>query len=171
MYQWLWALFLSFGLPGKAPAAPAAGKTLHPFFVSVTEINHNAKEKDLEITCKIFVEDMEATLEKNYKAKVDLSVQSPQADRFIRDYIGRHLLLAVEGKRVTLAYVGFEKQSESVYCYFHVPQTAFLKKLSVTNSLLHDFTDRQVNILHAASGGKRQSVKLDFPNKDAVFEF
>ena len=29
----------------------------HPFHVSVVEINHNAEDKTLEITCKIFTDD------------------------------------------------------------------------------------------------------------------
>ena len=32
---------------------------LHLVFVSVTEIEHNAKEKTLEISCKIFTDDFE----------------------------------------------------------------------------------------------------------------
>ena len=30
---------------------------LHPFFISVTEINHNIKDKSLEVSCKIFTDD------------------------------------------------------------------------------------------------------------------
>ena len=39
-------------------------KILHPFYVSVTEINHNAADKTLEISCKMFTEDLEEILEK-----------------------------------------------------------------------------------------------------------
>src|SRR6266536_6578818 len=51
----------------------------HPFHVSTTEINHNAQDKTLEITCRIFTNDFETILKKNYpqdaahNAKVDLS--------------------------------------------------------------------------------------------------
>ncbi len=36
----------------------------HPFYVSVTEISHNAKDKTLEISCKLFSSDFETVLEK-----------------------------------------------------------------------------------------------------------
>ena len=32
--------------------------TYHPIFVSVTEIEHNNKDKTLEISCKIFTDDL-----------------------------------------------------------------------------------------------------------------
>ncbi len=51
----------------------------HPFYVSVTEINHNAKEQTLEISCKMFAEDLEEILKKNYKTAIDLSAEKPQA--------------------------------------------------------------------------------------------
>ena len=44
----------------------------HPIYVSVTEIEHNAKDKTLEISCKIFTDDFEKTLSQAYKTYVDL---------------------------------------------------------------------------------------------------
>ena len=46
--------------------------TNHPIYVSVTEIEHNAKEKTLEISCKIFTDDFEKALKATYKTYVDL---------------------------------------------------------------------------------------------------
>ncbi|MEI6946096.1 DUF6702 family protein [Paraflavisolibacter sp. H34] len=170
LYQWLLALSLSFGGPA-APARIVGTEVLHPFYVGVIEINHNSREKALEITCKLFAEDIEAILEKNSRAKVDLSTPGPQTDRLVHDYISHHLLLAVDGKRASLAFVGFEKQGESVYCYLQAPAAAPPKKLSLTNTLLHDFTNKQVNIMHVTVFGKRQSLKLDYPSREAAFEF
>ena len=45
----------------------SAEPNLHPIFVSVTEIEHNAKDKTLEISCKIFTDDFEKTLRLTYK--------------------------------------------------------------------------------------------------------
>ena len=43
------------------------GATTHPIYVSVTEIQHNAKDKTLEISCKIFTSDFEAILKSKTK--------------------------------------------------------------------------------------------------------
>jgi hypothetical protein len=45
---------------------------VHPFFVSVTEVNHNAKDKTLEISCKMFLDDTEKTLKKQLNTTVEL---------------------------------------------------------------------------------------------------
>ena len=53
----------------------------HPFYVSVTEINQNLKEKTLEISCKLFAEDFETTLNKDYKTTVDFTGVKSKAVR------------------------------------------------------------------------------------------
>ena len=154
--------------------APVYGMGMsHPLYIAVTEINHNGKEKTLEISCKFFAEDFEETVKKNYKTIVDISSEKdkPTLDRFIPDYISKHLTLSVNGKALTLSYVGYEKENEFAYCYFQVDNVASVKKLDVSNSILHDFNTGQINIVHALAGGKRQSTKLDYPARQASFTF
>lgn len=162
--------FLSMGNGGEPVAPP---DQLHPFYVSVTEVNHNATSKSLEISCKFFSEDLEQILEKDYKTQLDISAAKDKAafDKFIPDYVGKHLALAVDGRPIVLTYVGFEKEKESAYAYFEVSNIAAVKNISATNSLLHDFIDQQINIMHVIIGGKRQSTKLDYPDTKAVFQF
>ena len=65
---------------------------LHPYYISVVEINHNAADKTLEISCKIFTNDFETTLEKNYKQKLISNPPDKAAmDNWISDYIKKHL--------------------------------------------------------------------------------
>jgi hypothetical protein len=47
-----------------------SGATKHPIYVSVTEIQHNAKDKTLEISCKIFTSDFEAILKSKTKSSI-----------------------------------------------------------------------------------------------------
>jgi hypothetical protein len=162
------------GVCSEAKAgAPTPIGNFHPYYISVVEINHNATDKTLEITCKIFTNDFETTLEKNYKAKVDLSNPKDKAntDKWITDYIKKHLSIKVDGKDVNLTYLGFEKDEEAVFSYFQVDNVANVKRVNVSNSLLHDFSDQQINIIHCSVGGRRQSTKLDYPSTEAGFQF
>jgi len=176
-FKWLFILLLSVQLPDNGLAeldfGNVSNRNFHPFYVSVTEINHNVKEQSIEVSCKIFADDMEDILKKNYKTTVDLSnaKQQSQNDKLIADYINRNLSFVVDGKPARLNYVGFEKESESVYCYFEVVQVPSIKKLDVTNSMLQDFSNQQINIMHVTVNGSRKSYKLDYPHKQANFNF
>src|SRR5438067_957342 len=78
--------------PSNASVLPAPDHLLrvpHPFYISVTEINHNAKDKTIEISCKMFADDFEQILEKNYKTQLDIASDKDKAsfDKLIPDYM------------------------------------------------------------------------------------
>ncbi len=45
---------------------------LHPFFVSVTDINYQQKTKTVEISSKLFFDDLEETLEREHQESLDI---------------------------------------------------------------------------------------------------
>ena len=132
----------------------------HPLYISVTEINHNAKDKILEISCKIFTNDFEAVLEKAAGAKVDLSSvkDSATSNKLIAGYVERHLRLKVDGKPVQLHFVGSENQDDGTWSYFQVNDVPTVKRIDAFNELLYDGFPQQINIMHVTVGGQRQST-------------
>lgn len=167
LFKWL----LLFTLPASFMSGSSYQKAMHPFYVSVVEVHHNNTDKTLEISCRIFIDDMENVLKQNFKTPVDLSRTQPQNDKLINEYVVKHLALVADGKKLALSYVGYEKDSESVFCYFEVPQVGGVKSLKVTNSLLHDLTPDQINIMHVTVNGSRKSYKLEYPKSEASFSF
>lgn len=151
----------------------------HPFHVSVVEINHNATDKTLEISCKIFTDDFEKALVQNFsqdaahKTKVDLINPSNKAamDTLVKKYVSSHLSISVDGKPVHFSYLGFERENEAVYSYLQVDNIAALKKIDISNSLMHDMFTDQINLMHVIVGGNRKSTKLDYPQIVAGFSF
>jgi hypothetical protein len=171
LYKWLLAGALLFILPSFNLVPD---KTLrHPFYVSTTEINHNASDKNLEISCRIFTDDFEATLTKAYQSKVDLFKPKDTAaiDKFIFDYIKKHLVIRLDGKPVSFEFVGHEREEESVWSYLQVPNTPAPKKIEISNNILYDAFDQQINIMHVSVAGNRKSAKLNYPETAVKFEF
>jgi len=146
---------------------------IHPLYITVTDIDHNAKDKTLEISCKMFTNDFEAALEKTAHTKVDLSdpKNKTNTDKLIADYITRHLVVKVDGRPVTLQFVGTEKEEDGTWSYFQVNNVPAVKKLEVNNTLLYETFSQEINIMHASSGGLKKSTRLDCPAAAASFEF
>ena len=145
----------------------------HPFHMSVVEMNHNSQDKTIEISCKIFTDDFEKVLAKNYNTKADLINPPNKAamDSLVKKYILGHLGLNVNGKPVSLVYVGFETDKEASYAYVEVDNVSNVSKVDIYNNLMYDMFDDQVNIMHVIVGGKRQSTKLTYPDKQAGVVF
>lgn len=146
---------------------------VHPLYITVTDIDHNARDKTLEISCKMFTNDFEAALEKTTHTKVDLSdpKNKTNTDKLIADYITKHLIIKVDGHPVTLQFVGSEKESDGTWSYFQVNNVPTVKKLEVNNTLLYESFSQEINIMHASSGGVKKSTRLDCPAAAASFEF
>jgi hypothetical protein len=146
---------------------------LHPLYITVTDINHNAKDKTLEISCKMFTNDFEAALEKTTHGKVDLSdaKNKTATDKLIADYVQKHLQLKVDGRPAVIQFVGSEKEEDGTWSYFQVSNIPSVKKIEVTNSLLYDNFNQEINIMHASAGGVKKSTRLDYPDSAASFEF
>ena len=145
----------------------------HPLFISVTEIEHNAKEKSLEVSCKIFTDDFERTLRAAYKTKVDLldAKLKPAMDKLVNDYVQKHLQITIDGKLATLKFIGNEKNEEAIYCYFEATNIATVKKIAIMDNILYDYKPQQIGLLHVTVGGKRQSTKLANPESRTEMSF
>lgn len=145
---------------------------LHPFYVSKIEINHNTKDKSLELSIRVFTDDLEATLQKFGSTKIDLSKKEQTAvnDKLIKDYIHKNLQLMVDKRSVNLEYVGYEINKESTWLYFEVDNVPTLKELQVNCSLLYDYKTEQMNIIQVKANGKDESYKLDYPQKNVLFK-
>lgn len=163
LYKWLWVSLVCL-----LPAGAA-----HPFHVSVTEIAHNAGEKTLEVSCKLFTDDFERALATAYRAKVDLVNPPSRAamDTLVKKYVFSHLTLRANDRPCTFRYLGFEHDKESVYAYVEVEGIPALRALSLTNSLMYDVFDDQVNIMHVVVGGDRKSTRVSYPEKEASFSW
>lgn len=147
--------------------------THHPIFVSVTEIEHNAKDKTLEISCKIFTDDFEKTLRETYKTRVDLLQPKDKAamNDLVSDYVKKHLLIKVEGKPVVLQFIGYEQQEEGITSFYQVNHIPTVKKIDLTDNILFEYKKEQLSIIHVLVNGKRQSTKLVNPDENWSFNF
>lgn len=161
-----------FGLSKPGTHQQRAGG-LHPFHVSVVEIEHNTKDKTLEISCKIFTDDFETILAKNYNTKVDLTNPPSLAamDTLVKKYISSHLGFKVNGKQVVFGYLGYEVDKEAAYAYIEVENISSVSKLEIANHILYDKFDDQMNIMHVKVNGERKSTKLNYPDKETSFSF
>jgi hypothetical protein len=145
----------------------------HPFFVSVTEMNHNAKDKTLEISCKLFADDFEKGLEQVYKTPVDITnpKDKKQTEQYISDYLKKHLQLKIDGKAVSIEYLGFEKEGEAAWCYLQVSNVSSVKKIEITDKILHETFNTQINIIHVTVNGERKSNRLNYPDATVEVSF
>lgn len=145
---------------------------LHPFYVSKIELNHNTKDKTIEVSVRVFTDDMELTLQKIGNTSVNLN--SPKnievIDKLINKYISEHLKITIDNKATTLNYLGFEINKESVWMYFEIPHIDKLNTIGISCKILYDYKKDQINIFQVKANGNDKSYKLENPNSFVNFK-
>lgn len=148
-------------------------KKFHPLHVSTADISYNAREKKMEVTCTIFTDDLEAALEKQFHTKADLlsAAAHRNMDVLIKNYINNNLAIRTSAGTVSLGYLGFEVNRESVDIYMESSPLPLPKRIDASVSLLYNLFNDQMNIVHITVNGVRKSTKLDYPEKKVTQQF
>ena len=138
----------------------------HKFYVSTTIIEENVLSNTLEITVKIFTDDLEDVLEKSSGEILFLGSEKEheEADRFIQDYLSQHLRMSFNDRASNPVYLGKEIEFDLSYLYFEISPRPEFSVLILENDLLVDLYPEQVNIVHLRFSGWEQRLMLDAKN-------
>ncbi len=145
----------------------------HPFYVSITSIDYNEKGRRMEVSCRIFYDDLEDALKSGGRMQVDLinPMDKHVTDSVLADYLQQHFRISVDDKPLSLRYLGYEIEDDVAWCYLEAGNVDEVKRLTVDSRILFDQFPKQSNILHVTVYGKRKSTKLDNPKRRAIFEW
>lgn len=135
---------------------------LHPFHVSVIDVEYSAGNKALQITQHIFLDDLEEALVE-YSGK-PLDIINPKStierDKLVREYVTASFAIRVNGKEKEFNYLGHELEADAMYCFIEVEGVKKIKQIGVHSNLLMSKFDDQVNLVHVNYDGKVRSMKL-----------
>jgi hypothetical protein len=150
---------------------PNAHAPLHKFYVSNTIAQFNQVTGSLEITMKVFTDDLEFALEKAFgeREKIEMGVLSDpdQKDKFHR-YFAQHFTLNANGRPLQAMFIGAETDLDLSYIYFEYPNFQPFNSLDITNDMFLELYEEQVNILHLKMAGWNQTISFDILRPEQV---
>ncbi|WP_425234468.1 DUF6702 family protein [Ulvibacterium sp.] len=136
----------------------------HKFYVSVTNIGYSEKEDALQITCRIFIDDLESVLEERYDFKGHLATdkESETANTFIERYLKTKFAVQIDDEDMIYEFLGKKYDNDVVICYLEIPKIDLKNKSSIRirNEVLTDLFDEQQNIVHFRVDGNKKSFVL-----------
>lgn len=136
---------------------------LHPLHVSVTEVKFDPKDKELEISCRLFIDDLEEAIQQQLKNKT-LDMLNPgkdqTTDQLVSGYLDGKLAFRVDNKLLQAKYLGHEIEDDALIAYYYAPGVKRVKTIEITNSAITELYDDQSNLTHVTVGGKTRSLRL-----------
>ena len=145
---------------GAARSFGATRHAAHPFYISVCQVDHNPDTAALEMSFRIFMDDLELALETMGTERLHLGTEreAEKADLYIGRYLARHVVIEINGRRVSSAFLGKEVDPDAMWCYMEVENIPVLESMTMTNTLLLETFEDQVNLVHVNANGQKKSL-------------
>lgn len=135
----------------------------HPIHVSICEMEYDAERMALEITQRIFLDDLEKEIRTELK-KPTLDILYPNngmsTDEIFEEYLEKHLKVYLNGKSATYKYLGHEIERNVAYMYIEIEKVKKFRDISVFSDILTATYDDQINLVHVEVNDELKSLKL-----------
>lgn len=134
----------------------------HRFYVSIYQIDFVPQKKRIEITTRIFVDDLNDAVTKAYKKHTNIGTEkeTPEDVVLLKKYLAENFKLSINGKPKAYNYLSSEVETNVVICYLSIKDVAKVTSLGVENSILIDVHSEQQNIIQFNNNGKKQNLLL-----------
>ncbi|WP_395053340.1 DUF6702 family protein [Flavobacterium sp.] len=140
--------------------------SFHKFYVSIYQINYVPKKKMLEITSRIFIDDLNTALEKKFNKQTFIGTdkETPEDVVLMKKYLSEKFKIKVNGVSKPINYLSKEVETTILVCYFNSKEISKIDNLSIENNALLEINDEQQNVIQANIKGEKQSLLLTSEN-------
>lgn len=146
---------------------------VHKFYVAVYQVNFAPEKKMIQITSRIFVDDLNKALEKKYSKKVFFGTEkeSPEDLILVKKYFSENLIIKVNGQSKNIQFLSKELEGDVLISYCSIKEVAKINTLEIQNSILVDWNAEQQNIMHFTVMGIKKSVLFTDSNRSEMLKY
>jgi hypothetical protein len=135
-------------------------------------VGYSEKDDALQITSRVFIDDLEAVLKERYDFEAHLATddEAVSAEEYLEKYLRTKFLVEVNGSTAPYQYIGKKYDNDVVIFYLEVRKVNLpeVKSIQIQNQMLTDLFDEQQNIVHFKILGKKKSFVLMKENTKGV---
>lgn len=146
---------------------------MHKFYVAIFQVQHVPEKKRIQITSRIFIDDLNKALEKKYHKKTSLGIgpEKPEDLLLLKKYFSENLILKVNGKLQSLNYLSSEVEEDVLVSYLTIKEISKIQNLNIQNSLLMDWNSNQQNIMHFTANNTKNSLNFSDSSKMQMLKY
>lgn len=123
---------------------------VHKFYVALYQVNYAPEKKMLQITARIFVDDLNSAVGKKYSKKINLGSENETIEdvNLLKKYFTEKFYLKVNGQTKPLQFLSKEMEGDVLICYFNLREIPKVNSLEIFNSVITEGNSEQQNIMH-----------------------
>ena len=155
-----WRTLAAIVLAGASLTAGA-----HNYHMGIADVSYNAASGSTEVVHTYTGHDVETLLTNLYQRRFDLGQEDSEAA--LRRYVEKQFyLVAPDGKRLRLNWVGMKVNADNVVIFQEIAHTRLAPGTRIHHQLLTDFLPSQRNTLNVQHNGAIQTLIFDRQNTE-----
>jgi len=146
---------------------------VHKFYMAIFQINYAPEKKMLQITERIFVDDINKALERKYQKKTFLGSDKESAEsvELLKKYLSQNFTIKVNGQVKSMNFLSKEMDGDVLVCYLSMKDIPKIKSLEIYNSVLIDCFAEQQNIVHITTLDNKKSFLFTETSTKQVLKY
>jgi len=148
--------------------------SFHKFYMGVFQVNYAAEKKMIQITSRIFIDDLNNGMEKKYHQKTFVGTdKETQADiDLLKKYLSENFTIKINGQSKPITFLSKEVESNDVLvCYSRIKDINTFKTIEILNTILVDWNAEQQNITHISAFGTKKSVLFTESSRKELLKY
>ncbi|MDJ0645045.1 MAG: hypothetical protein QNJ57_03590 [Flavobacteriaceae bacterium] len=154
-------------------AIPLLAFSVHKYYISFTKITYAEKSEALQIIMRVFTDDLQNGLEKQFtiNTALDTDKELETADEYISKYVADKFSVIVNGKKAQQTYIGKKYDADETKIYIEIENVAEIQSIEVQNKVLMELFEDQQNIIKLKINNKRKSFILTSKDDKDMLKF
>ena len=160
------------GQPASGAGTPVGAGAIdaHPVHVSSTQVELSADERRLEVTVRIFTDDLEDALRAIGRPVAVTTSPAADVDSALSAYLGERLQFGLDGRAAVRGrQIGHRREDDATLIFIEVPLTTVPTRVAIIQRVMMERFDDQTNLLHLRFGAKKRSALLRRGTERAEF--
>lgn len=151
----------------------------HELYLSITTIQHQWDDQKLSIQVRLFVNDLEESILQQKGVQLGLWKNTPidNAQDYVEEYICSRLVIYINELPVPLDFIRLQIESAEIVedhviiCELKAYGISEISSIRISNSLLIETIDDQVNIVNILAKENRKTINLNKRIQDETVVF
>lgn len=146
--------------------------SVHKFYVSIYQITFNSTQKRVEVTARLFVDDLNLVLEQKFQKKTHLELLKPSVEELnlLQNYIDSTVIITINGTQKNMQFISSELENNVLICYFKINNISKVTSFAIKNEAFMEQFSSQQNIIQTNINGKKNSLLLTSDSPKGTIE-
>ena len=134
--------------------------SVHKFYVALYQVNYAPEKKMLQITARIFVDDLNNAVGKKYSKKINLGSENETVEdvTLLKKYFSEKFYIKVNGQTKPIHFLSKEMEGDVLICYFSMKEIQKINALEIYNAVITEGNSEQQNIMHFNVSGVKNTL-------------